>query len=171
MTKDKKGTVYWITGLSGAGKTTIGLELLKILNTKNNVIFLDGDELREIYGDDIGYSIDDRLKMAMRNSRLCKMLSNQGFDVICCTISMFHNIREWNRKNIHTYKEIYLKVSKEVLIDRDQKKLYSQHKSGKVKNIMGIDLKFEEPLNPDIVIQNDGIYTPEQIVSIIKNSL
>ena len=167
----KKGTVYWITGLSGAGKTTIGLELLKILNIKNNVIFLDGDELREIYGDDIGYSIDDRRKMAMRNSHLCKMLSNQGFDVICCTISMFHNIREWNRKNIHTYKEIYLKVSKEVLVDRDQKKLYSQHKSGKVKNIMGIDLEFEEPLNPDIIIQNDGVYTPEQIASIIKNSL
>ena len=94
MTKDKKGTVYWITGLSGAGKTTIGIELLKILNTKDNVIFLDGDELREIYGDDIGYSLDDRRKMAMRNSRLCKMLSNQGFDVICCTISMFHSIRE-----------------------------------------------------------------------------
>ncbi len=162
------GTVYWITGLSGAGKTTIGTQLLKKLN--NNTVFLDGDNLREIYGDDIGYSLEDRKKMAMRNSRLCKMLSSQGFNVICCTIAMFHSVRDWNRKNISNYKEIYLKVSPEVLIARDQKNLYSKHKNGTIKNIMGLDLSFEEPINPNIVIENNGDKSPDEIVDfIIKN--
>ena len=159
------GTVYWITGLSGAGKTTIGTQLLKKLN--NNTVFLDGDNLREIYGDDIGYSLEDRKKMAMRNSRLCKMLSSQGFNVICCTIAMFHSVRDWNRKNISNYKEIYLKVSPEVLINRDQKNLYSKHKNGTIKNIMGLDLSFEEPINPNIVIENNGDKSPDEIVDFI----
>lgn len=66
----------------------------------------------------MGYSKEDRLKSAIRNSRLCKLLSDQGIDVICCTISMFDAIREWNRENIKNYFEIYLDVSLETLKDR-----------------------------------------------------
>ena len=164
----EKGNVYWITGLSGSGKTTIGNELLKALN--NKAIFLDGDDLRTIYGDDIGYSLDDRKKMAMRNSRLCKMISGQGFDVICCTIAMFHDVRAWNRENIDNYKEIYLKVKPEVLIARDQKNLYSKYKKGTADNIVGLDLKFEEPLNPDLVINNNGDKSPKEVVELILNN-
>ena len=98
------------------------------------------------------------------------MLSSQGFNVICCTIAMFHSVRDWNRKNISNYKEIYLKVSPEVLIARDQKNLYSKHKNGTIKNIMGLDLSFEEPINPNIVIENNGDKSPDEIVDfIIKN--
>ena len=96
--------VYWITGLSGAGKTTIGKKLYERLKEKNcNIVFLDGDILREVFGGDLGYSREERVKCAMRYARLCKMLVEQGLDVICCTISMFDSVREWNRKNIKGY--------------------------------------------------------------------
>ena len=98
------GIVYWITGPAGAGKTTIGKLLYeKIKETEPNTVFLDGDTLREVFGNDLGYSKEDRRKCAMRYSRLCAMLQSQGMNVICCTISMFDSVREWNRANISNY--------------------------------------------------------------------
>ena len=76
------GMVYWITGLSGAGKTTIGTLFSKYLREKQkNVLFLDGDTLREVFGNDLGYSREDRFRCSMRYSRLCRLLSEQGQDV------------------------------------------------------------------------------------------
>ena len=93
--------MLWLTGLSGAGKTTIGTLLYQALRErKDNVVFLDGDQLRQVFGDDLGYAPDQRLKSAMRNARLCKLLAEQCLDVICCTISMFDSVRDWNRTNI-----------------------------------------------------------------------
>ena len=129
--KDSIGTVYWVTGLSGAGKTTIGTLLYQTLRQQRTTVLLDGDALRQIYGDDIGYHTDDRRRMAMRNAKLCKFLAQQGIDVICCTIGMFDAVREWNRQEIEHYYEIYLKVTPEVLCQRDQKGLYSGVRNGK----------------------------------------
>lgn len=163
-------SVYWVTGLSGAGKTTISQLLYERLRSQNqNVIYLDGDILRDIFGNDLGYSLEDRKKSAMRNSRLCKALSDQGFNVICSTISMFHECREWNRMNIQQYVEIYIRVPWEVLMERDQKQLYSRAARGEIKNVVGFDLPFEEPLYPDIILDNDGHVPPQQLVDIILN--
>ena len=94
------GTVYWITGLSGAGKTTIGSIFYEELK-KNyiNTVFLDGDTLRKVFGEDLGYTEKDRKKCAMRYARLCALLASQGIYVVCCTIFMYDSIREWNREN------------------------------------------------------------------------
>ena len=120
------GYVYWITGLSGAGKTSIGKSLYQKLKQKSpNTVFLDGDVLREVFGNDLGYTREERIKCAMRYARLCKMLQEQGLNVICCTISMFDCIRAWNRENIENYREIYVRVSMEVLKQRNQKGLYN----------------------------------------------
>ena len=100
--------VYWITGLSGAGKTSVGLLLYKKMKQNYpNTVFLDGDVLREVFGNDLGYTREERIKCAMRYARLCKMLQEQEMNVICCTISMFDEIRSWNRENIGNYREIY----------------------------------------------------------------
>ena len=97
----KHGTVYWITGFAGAGKTTIGKALFdRIKPLDHSTVLLDGDAMREAFGNDLGYTEEDRFKCAMRYSRICKLLSDQGINVICCTISMFNEVRKWNRENI-----------------------------------------------------------------------
>lgn len=157
------GIVYWITGLSGAGKTTIGKMLYEKVKAKcPNTVFLDGDMLRKVFGDDLGYSMEDRRKCAMRYSRLCAMLQVQGMNVICCTISMFDSVRDWNRQNIQNYKEIYVKVSMETLRRRDQKGLYSGTTAESEKEIVGVHMDIEEPKYPDLILQNDGERTPEE---------
>lgn len=164
------GTVYWITGLSGAGKTTIGeLFYKKIKEQYPNTVFFDGDMLRKVFGDDLGYTEGERRKCAMRYSRLCALLQQQGIHVVCCTISMFDSIREWNRANIINYKEIYVKVSMETLCKRDQKGLYSGVTQEKEKDIVGIHINFEEPKYPDVILNNNGEQSPEEQVEKLIN--
>ncbi len=166
------GKVYWITGLSGAGKTTIGRLFFENRKAENTAtVFLDGDTLRRVFGDDLGYTEEDRRKCAMRYSRLCALLSSQGIDVVICTISMFHAVREWNREHIPGYCEIYIRVPMEVLRQRDQKGLYSGKTSEKEKDLVGVDIQFEEPVSPDIVLDNDGTISPEKQVENLWNRL
>lgn len=167
------GTVYWITGLSGAGKTTIGKLLYEKIRVEHvNTVFLDGDVLRKVFGDDLGYSKEDRRKCAMRYARLCAMLQEQDMNVICCTISMFDSVREWNRENICNYKEIYVKASMETLLVRDQKGLYSGVTEEKQKEVAGVHMEIEEPKSPDFVLYNDGQWTPEKLVrEILQKSV
>jgi len=148
--------VIWLTGLSGAGKSTIAMELQKLINKKRQNSFLvDGDEVRKIWGDRLGYSIDERQKGAMRISRLCKWLSEQGADVICATISFFTEVRKWNRANIPGYFEVYIKASLETRVRRDRKSIYSKAFAGELQNVVGLDLILPEPENPDLVINNN----------------
>lgn len=163
----QKGKVYWLTGLSGAGKTTIGKELfVNLKSKKDNVIFLDGDELREVF-DCKEYDFDSRKNIAYKYSRLCQMLSNQGMDVVICTISMFNDVRAWNRNNIENYVEVYIKVDKDVLIKRNQKNLYSSVLDNKINSVMGMDIKFEEPISPDLIINNNNLEPVNKAVSKI----
>lgn len=156
--------VYWLTGLSGAGKTTIGRLWYERLKASGEpVVFLDGDELREAIGDDLGFTKADRRKSAMRNARLCALLGRQGLNVVCCTISMFDAVREWNRANIPGYFEVYVKASMDTLRRRDQKGLYSAQK----QNVAGVDFQVEEPKAPDLILENDGQKTPEEQVQIL----
>ncbi|VDG72430.1 adenylylsulfate kinase [Clostridium carnis] len=164
----KRGTVYWITGLSGAGKTTIGKRLYKkIKEVKENIIFLDGDELRVVFNN-FDYSYSGRKDLSKKYSNLCNMIAEQGIDVIICTISMFDYIRRWNRENIINYKEIYIKVPICELKKRNQKELY---KNNRHNNVVGVDIEFEEPKESDLVIENNGDYTPEEIVEYIYKKI
>ena len=160
--------MYWLTGLAGAGKTTIGTLLCdEIRSRKPNVFLLDGDVARWAFNDLNGYTREDRKAIAFRNGRVCKMLTDQNIDVVCCTISMFEEPREWNRKNIEHYREIFIDVSPEVLVARDKKKLYSQARDGKTQNVAGIDIHVEFPQSPDLRIVNDGSETPKEILQQI----
>ena len=163
----ESGTVYWITGLAGAGKTTVGQLVVESLRTTRAVVWLDGDKLRQVFGNDLGYTLEDRHKGAWRYGRLCKLIAEQGIDVVCCTIAMFHDVRAWNKDNIDSYKEIYLEVPFSVLQQRDQKGLYSSALSGKTTEVVGIDDDVQLPREPYMKIINDGRYTPEQVAAMI----
>ncbi|SEQ15336.1 adenylyl-sulfate kinase [Butyrivibrio sp. TB] len=166
-----KGKLYWITGLSGAGKTTISRLLYDYLRTRqDNIVLIDGDQIREVY-QNRDYSESGREKISYINMRLCKMLTDQGIDVIIAVIGMKNAYRQWNRENIENYYEIYLKVPMDELIRRDSKGLYRKALRGEIKNVYGIDLEYEEPQNPDIVIENDSRITPVEAFEIIKKQL
>lgn len=168
---NNKGTTYWVTGLSGAGKTTIGTLLYEqIKKNKNNIVLLDGDILRQVYKC-TDYSIEGRIAITYQNSRLCKMLNEQGIDVVICVIAMYDECRQWNRENIANYKEIYLEVPIEILIKRDSKGLYAKALRKEIFNVYGIDLPFEEPKNPDIKIINDAKKSPTEVCDIIMGQL
>lgn len=160
----EKGTVYFFTGLAGAGKTTIGGLFYRRLREKKTTVFLaDGDQVRNIFGRS-GYSTEARKDAARRGFRLWRELAEQGIDVVVCSIAMYEEIQSWNRKNIENYREIYIKVSRETLYRRDQKGLYSTGR----KEVVGVDLPYDEPQNADVVVQNDGAETPEEIVDRLE---
>ena len=126
------GTVIWITGLSGSGKTSLGHELYKrFKSTGISPILLDGDQLRNILqnGNNLSDSFDrkNRIILAFSYSRLCQILSSQGFTVIIGTISMYREIYLWNRTNLTNYFEVYLKVPLSELRRRDPKNIYKNY--------------------------------------------
>ena len=164
---DRHGALYFFTGLSGAGKTTIGgLFYRRLKARKNDVVLLDGDQTRPVLKD-VGYSTEARIAGAKQLFQLCLLLTSQGIDVVCCSISMYREVRAWNRAHFPHYWEIYLKASPETLYRRDQKGLYS----GGVKEVVGVDLPWDEPRRPNFVIENDGQETPETIVKRLEKSL
>lgn len=166
-------TLYWITGLPGAGKTTIGRLLFEHLKAQHvNTVFLDGDELRKILGvGDQAYSEQERKQLALQYARICRLLVDQDINVVCATVSMFNEVRDWNRQQIAHYCEIYLNVQEEILHQRDQKNLYSRARSGEEQQLVGQHLCFEEPTQPDVIIVNDGQLSPKAVVADLINKI
>mgnify|MGYP000144454013 CR=1 FL=1 len=166
------GVLYWLTGLAGAGKTTLGHLLFEEIRTRRpQSVFLDGDVLRKVFDIEGGTKPAERLQLAMRYARLCRDLTAQDIDVVCCTISLFPEVWNWNRENIPSYREIYVRVPMDVLKQRDKKGLYSSAESGEVQNVVGVDLPFNEPVNPDLIVDNDGTSDPATVVSGIVSAL
>lgn len=162
------GTVYFFTGLAGAGKTTIGgLFYEKLLAVHPDAELIDGDRVRNGDPEDTGVMDEERYTTEARKAGAwdmfawCRDIAREGRDVVVCSISMYKEVRQWNRENIPHYKEIYIKVTHETLYRRDQKQLYST----KTKNVVGVDLPWDEPDCPDVVVENDGGRTPEEIVA------
>lgn len=155
VTENRVGRVFWITGLSGAGKTTVGRELWCRLRAAGRpAIFLDGDALRDAIAQDLGHGVADRLQSATRNAHLCQLLAGQGIDVVCATISLFHGVQRWNRENIPDYREIYLRVPADELRRRDSKGIYARAQRGEARDVVGLGVPAETPENPDLVLDN-----------------
>ncbi len=148
--------VIWLIGMSASGKTTIGKELYAKLKTSNEKwVFIDGDAFRNILGDDLGHSVEDRRINAYRISRFCEFLSSQNINVLASVLSIFHDNQQYNRENIPNYKEVFIDVDFETLKKRDNKNLYQQAIDGKIKNVVGVDIEFKPPILPNLIIDNN----------------
>jgi adenylyl-sulfate kinase len=147
--------VIWLIGLSGAGKSTLANEIVAGVNSeRNRTVLLDGDVIREIFGNDLGYSMEDRLKNAQRICQLGKFLDSQGFNVVTAILSLFPESREWNRENIENYYEIFIDSPIDNLIERDSKGIYAKFNRGEISEVAGMDIDFTKPEKADLVIKN-----------------
>ncbi len=171
---EKSGLVIWITGLSDSGKTTLANLLAERLRGNGKAItLLDGDQLREVFGANSNYDREARLDLGFKYSKLCKILAMQGNTVIIATIALFREIHSWNRANFPKYFEIYLKTPIEELRRRDSKGLYRRYDSGETSNVYGLDLKIDEPPNPEYTVKFDPAQPPsslaDDLISILLN--
>lgn len=159
---NEKGYVVWMTGLSGAGKTTIALILEDKLRGRGlKVERLDGDVVRESLTSDLGFSAEDRRKNIERVTFVAKLLSRNGVGTICSFISPYQTVRDHVRSNTTNFLEVYIDAPLDVVIERDVKGLYKKAIAGEIPNFTGISDPFEAPANPDIHVRTDQ-GTPEE---------
>lgn len=150
--------VIWLVGLSGAGKTSIGRALYKSMKSKHrHTVLIDGDEIREMFRHDQhedAYSLIGRRMNAERIQAMCAWLENQDIDIVCCILSVFEEISQQNRTRFKQYFEVFVDTPLPLLIEQDGKGLYQAALSGKIKNVVGIDLHYSAPHSPNLVIKN-----------------
>ncbi len=163
---EKKGILFWITGLSGSGKTTLAKKLFPFINKKYGAsIHLDGDQLRNILNLH-GYSFKDRISNSEKFTKIAKILTDQGINVIFSLVGLMNKPRAWNRKNISKYVEIYIKSDVNKIISKNKKKIYK-----KKTNIVGVNIKPQFPKNPDIIIDNTLDDDIQNLDLILQNEI
>ncbi len=152
--------VIWLVGLSGSGKTTLGRAMASAWRAKSdNVVLLDGDEIRAVFAHDRGdgpYTLEGRRRNAERLVALCELLDRQGIHVVCCVLSVFEDMRIENRTRFSSYFEIFMDSPLEVVQKRDVKGLYAAAQAGRASNVVGVDLPFTRPQTSDLVIDSSG---------------
>ncbi|MDC0524597.1 adenylyl-sulfate kinase [Pelagibacteraceae bacterium] len=147
----KKGIFFFITGLSGSGKSTIAKYIKpKIQKYYGKTILFHGDEIRKIFNLN-KYSKNDRKKIALQYVKLCKKITNENINVILATVSLYESVRKWNKKNFENYIEIYIECELKNIIKQKKKFFYKK----KTNNVVGISFKPELPKNPSIILPNN----------------
>jgi len=161
------GFTIWFTGLSGSGKSTLSEVIEQRLKGQGrNVEILDGDIVRTHLSKGLTFSREDRDTNIKRIAFVCKLLSRNGVVCISAAISPYSEAREWARKEISAFVEIYVKCPLEVCRQRDVKGLYKLVDEGKIKNFTGVDDPYEEPEHPEIVIETDKETIEESVERI-----
>lgn len=154
-----KGTVLWLTGLSGSGKSTIADKVSQLLNqTGKTVIILDGDNLRTGLNSDLGFTEPERVENTRRTAEVAKLMVEAGIVVVVSLISPYRQDRERAKEIIGPdhFKEIHVATSLAVCESRDPKGLYKKARSGEIPNFTGVNAPYEEPLRPRLVVDGAG---------------
>ena len=150
--------VIWLTGLSGAGKTTIALALEKQIQKKGYFTkVFDGDIVRQGLNKDLGYSIEERRENVRRIAEVTRLFLDSGLVIICSFISPTREMRDMAKSIIgpERFIEVYVNCPFEICEERDVKGLYSMARKGLIKDFTGIDSIYEPPENPDVELRTD----------------
>lgn len=164
----EQGFTIWLTGLSGAGKTTLSLLLEEEL-TKRGIKTerIDGDSIRMGLCRDLGFSPEDRVRNIERVCFVAKLLNRHGVAVVASLITPYKQMRDYCRKELGRYVEVYVKCPLDVLIERDVKGLYKKALSGEIQGFSGVSDPYEEPDKPNIVVETDKETVEESLKKIV----
>lgn len=166
---DQVGFTLWFTGLPCSGKSAIADRLAEILKERGlRVERLDGDIVRQSLTRDLGFSKADRDENIRRVTFVAKLLSRNGVAVLTSFVSPYRDIRAESRKEITNFVEAYAKCSLDTCIGRDVKGMYKKAIEGKIKEFTGISDPYEEPLDPEILVETDKETLEESTQKVLK---
>lgn len=153
----KRGVTLWLTGLPSSGKSTIARQLERQFRKWNlKTELLDGDVVRTHLSKGLGFSEEDREANLKRIGFVCQLLTRNDVLTLASVVSPYKSIRDYNRRLIGNFVEVYVKASVEACEKRDVKGLYKKARAGEIKNFTGVDDPYEEPENPEIICDTEN---------------
>lgn len=167
----EKKFVLWLTGLSGAGKTTLAREInkrLKELEIKSH--HLDGDEVRAASQEKLDFSCEGRDKNIQLAIDMAAEYNNQGYIVVASFISPYEKHRQWGREKLENYIEVFVDASLELCESRDTKGMYKKARNGEIEFFTGIGDSYEPPAQPHVHLKT-GEKSIEECLAEIENYL
>jgi adenylyl-sulfate kinase len=164
-----KGFTVWLTGLSGAGKSTIAEALAVELQRRGvTVEVVDGDAIRTTLSKGLGFSREDRDTNIARIALVCALLTKHGVAVISAAISPYAEARDAARRQIENFVEVYVECPLAVLRARDTKGLYAKAERGEIQHFTGVSDPYEPPVNPEIVVRTDLQDLDASVAEIVR---
>jgi adenylylsulfate kinase len=166
----QKGTVVWLYGMSGSGKSTIANAAEKVLHQQGRLTtILDGDNLRTGLNQHLGFSDDDRRENIRRVAHVAKIFAQQGILTLVSVITPRQELRDLARDIIGSdYYEVFVKASYDLCEKRDVKGLYAKAATGEIENFTGKDSQFEEPTRPDLIIDTEGQEVADSVTTLLE---
>jgi len=164
------GTVVWLTGLSGAGKSTIALALERELRQKRTPVYvLDGDKVRTGLCSDLGFSPEDRKENIRRIAEVARLFADAGLICVVAFISPYRSDRDRARAMLPAGKfiEVYLSTPLEVCEERDVKGLYAKARAGLVSDFTGISAPYEAPLRSELELRTDKLSLDQCVYQVV----
>lgn len=167
--KNQKGVTLWFTGLPCSGKSAVADRVAEILRERGlRIERLDGDIVRKSLTRDLGFSKKDRDENIRRITFVAKLLTRNGVIVLTSFISPYRKVRAYACEEIGSFIEVYVKCSLDVCIKRDVKGMFEKAIKGEIKEFTGISDPYEEPLDPDILLETDKEELEESAAKVIE---
>jgi adenylylsulfate kinase len=164
-----KGVTIWLTGLPCCGKTTIADKVADLLTEKGMLVErLDGDLVRQNLSNDLGFSKKDRNENIRRAIFLAKMLTRNNVVVLASFVSPYEKQRRNARKEIKHFIEVYVRCPVKICMKRDVKGMYKKALEGKIKHFTGVDDPYEEPKDPELIVDTDIESVDESVGKVLQ---
>lgn len=163
------GVTIWFTGLPCSGKTTVADRVAKILRERGEKVErLDGDIVRKSLSEDLGFTREDRDENIKRVTFVAKLLTRNGVIVLATFVSPYRERRRKAREEIGDFIEVYVRCPLETCIERDVKGMYKKALSGEIQNFTGVDDPYEEPVEPELVLNTNLENVDESVNKVIS---